>query len=135
MSSTDKSQQMAINSHEFDEQAHKQAKILKAFLGTTKHYFGDLSQLFKGVNDPRNPNQITYPLASLMFTGILMFLCHLGARRQIKATLRDNSPSQAKFKELFGVHARGSVWPGREPDPQEGAGPLAVVEALFDGSH
>ena len=103
MSSTDKSQQMAINSHEFDEEAHKQAKILKAFLGTTKHYFGDLSQLFKGVNDPRNPNQITYPLASLMFTGILMFLCHLGARRQIKATLRDNSPSQAKFKELFGV--------------------------------
>jgi len=32
-----------------------------------------------------------------------MFLCHLGARRQIKATLRDNGPSQAKFKELFGV--------------------------------
>ena len=103
MSNTDKSQPMTIKGHEFDEEGHKQAKILKAFLGTTQHYFGDLSQLFQRVNDPRNPNQITYPLASLMFTGLLMFLCHLGARRQIKANLRDNGPSQAKFKELFGV--------------------------------
>lgn len=58
--------------------------------------------LFSGVTDPRNPNKITYPLASLAFAGVMMFLCRLEARRQIGLLLR-NGPSVDKFQALFGV--------------------------------
>ncbi len=58
--------------------------------------------LFANVTDPRDPLKITYPLGSLAFAGVLMFLFHLKARRQIGLLLR-NGPSVRKFQTLFGV--------------------------------
>ena len=58
--------------------------------------------LFTNVTDPRDLLKITYPLASLAFAGVLMFLFHLKARRQIGLLLR-NGPSVSKFQALFGV--------------------------------
>ncbi len=58
--------------------------------------------LFANVTDPRDPLKIIYPLASLAFAGVTMFLFHLKARRQIGLLLR-NGPSVAKFQTLFGV--------------------------------
>jgi len=58
--------------------------------------------LFSDVADPRNPKKITYPLASLAFAGVMMFLCRLQARRQIGLLLR-NGPSVDKFQALFGI--------------------------------
>jgi hypothetical protein len=58
--------------------------------------------LFAHVTDPRDPIKITYPLASLAFTGVTMFLFQLKARRQIGLLLR-NGPSIRKFQALFGV--------------------------------
>ena len=46
---------------------------------------------------------ITYPLEALGFIGVLMFLCRLGARRQIAHMFRGNGPSEAKFQALFDV--------------------------------
>lgn len=43
-----------------------------------------------------------YPLPSLAFAGVAMFLFHLKARRQIGLLLR-NGPSVRKFQALFGV--------------------------------
>jgi hypothetical protein len=57
--------------------------------------------LFTKVIDRRNPKKITYPLAGLAFAGILMFLCRLGARRQVGWLLR-NGLSSEKFEALFG---------------------------------
>ena len=54
--------------------------------------------------DPRSPNKITYPLASLLFAGVMMFLCRLQARRQIGLLLR-NGPSLEKFGALFGLRS------------------------------
>ncbi len=88
---------------ELDEDEQEQAQLLRAVLGPLPHYFGSIGQLFAGVNDPRNPELIDYALESLLFTGILMFLCQLGARRQIKHKLRGNGPSKAKIKGLLGV--------------------------------
>lgn len=59
--------------------------------------------LYAGVKDPRNPKMILYTLESMFFTGTLMFVCCLGARRGIKDKLRDNGPSQAKFAAWFGA--------------------------------
>lgn len=59
--------------------------------------------MFAGVNDPRNPNLIVYPLVSLLFTGAFLFICRLGSRRGVKDHLRQNAPSQAKFAAWFGV--------------------------------
>ena len=86
-----------------DTDAEKQQVMLQAFLATIDHYFGSLSRLFRPVVDPRNPKQITYPLAALLFTGVLMFLCRLGSRRQITHQLRENQASASKFGALFGV--------------------------------
>jgi len=58
--------------------------------------------LFANVTDPRDPQKILYPLASLAFAGITMFLFQLKARRQIGLLLR-NGPSVIKFQALFGV--------------------------------
>ena len=60
------------------------------------------SPLFANVTDPRNPQKILYPLASLAFAGVTMFLFQLKARRQIGLLLR-NGPSVSKFQALFGV--------------------------------
>ncbi len=88
---------------DLDTDAVQQGHLLGAFLATIAHYFGSVHQLFAPVADPRNPHQTTYPLTALLFTGLLLFLCRLGARRQINHQLRGNEASQAKFQALFGV--------------------------------
>jgi hypothetical protein len=60
--------------------------------------------LFANVTDLRDPLKITYPLASLAFAGVVMFLFHLKARRQIGLLLRNGS-SVMKFQSLFGVES------------------------------
>jgi hypothetical protein len=95
MGNNQKAPPWAVNVEEWDEEARGQARILKAFLGTTQHYFGGFGRLFQGVSDPRRPDLITYPLAGLLFTGVWMFACQLGSRRQI----------QAKFEALFEVES------------------------------
>ena len=52
-----------------DEQA--QATLLQTFLATAHHFFGSFVQLFAGVRDPRCPELIRYPLAALLFAGVL----------------------------------------------------------------
>jgi hypothetical protein len=81
----------------------QQRALMNAFFCTVKHYFGSWSELFEGIQDPRKPKMITYPLNSLLFTGTFLFVCRLGSRRGMQAKLRENSPSQAKFESLFEV--------------------------------
>jgi hypothetical protein len=88
-----------------DPDEQKQLSILRASLKGTRHYFGEFADLFHPVHDPRNPDFITYPMAAVGFAGVLMFLCRLGARRQITHLLRGNGPSAAKFQALFGVES------------------------------
>lgn len=85
-----------------DKEQEEQKSLVCTLVSTIRHLFGHLNSLFCGVTDPRNPLKITYPLASLVFSGILMFLCHLKARRQIGFLLR-NWPSASKFHSLFEV--------------------------------
>jgi len=88
---------------DWDEDQQEQFLILKAFLTTFHHFFGDFGALFQSVDDPRRPELIIYPLEALAFAGVLMYLCHLGARRQIAYMFRENGPSTAKFQALFGT--------------------------------
>ncbi len=77
--------------------------LLHIALATITHFLGSPDRYLAGVDDPRDPDKITYPLPCLLFTGLLMFLCHLAARRQISLKFRDNAPSAANFARLFGV--------------------------------
>lgn len=77
--------------------------MLKSFLGTVKHYFGSWEKIFKGVSDARNQTLITYPMTGLLFTGILMYVFRVGARREINHKLRGSAVSEKKFKALFGT--------------------------------
>jgi len=84
-----------------DQQA--QQALLEALLGTVQHFFGGWEKLFQGVTDPRHPAYITYRLPVVLATGVLMFLLHLGARRQIKCWLRESTTAQANFQTVFGT--------------------------------
>ncbi len=88
-----------------DPDLQEQVSILKTLVVTVQHFFGGFERLFQGLTDRRNPVDITYPLAVLMATGVLMFLLRLGARRQIAKLLRENGPSAAKYQALFGVQS------------------------------
>lgn len=89
--------------HSQDADIREQASIFKAFVVTVQHLFGGFHRLFQDVTDPRHPAYITYPLPTVMATGVLMFLLRLGARRQVGNLLRGNGPSAAKYQTLFGV--------------------------------
>jgi hypothetical protein len=80
----------------------EQTDILKALMGAVRHYFGDVSRLFSHVDDPRSPEKIIYSTAGLAFTAVLMFLFHLGSRRQIRL-LMHTSASIRTFGNLFDV--------------------------------
>ena len=84
-------------------ESREQLEWIKIFLSTVKHFFGGFEELFRRVYDPRDPDKIVYPLPSLVFVGVMLFLCRLGSRRQIKDKLRNNGPSEEKFFELFSV--------------------------------
>ena len=86
-----------------DKEQWEQKELLQAFTRTLHRFFGGWSTLFRGVSDPRNPNYITYPLSGLLCAGVLMYYFRLGARREIQNQLRDNGPSQAKFRAWFEV--------------------------------
>jgi hypothetical protein len=88
---------------DLEEKAQQeQRELMRALIGTLQHFFGGFSSLFAHVTDPRNPLKITYPLASLAFAGMAMFLFRLRARRQVGLLLR-NGFSIRKFHALFGV--------------------------------
>jgi hypothetical protein len=77
-------------------------RIFWVLFGTIRHFFGDFSALFSKVADRRAPEKITYSLPALAFVSVMMFLCHLGARRQIGLQLR-TVQSVATFQSLFDV--------------------------------
>jgi hypothetical protein len=111
--------------------AQEQVALLEAFLVTTHHFFGDWGALFAPIQDPRAPHLITYPLPSLLFTGTLMFLGRLGARRQVTHLLGHNGAVAALFQALFGVatmpHGDTLNVTFRRLDPDQGQ---AVVTGL-----
>ena len=81
----------------------EQLALLEAESGTVKHFFGSWKKIFAEVSDPRDENLVTYPLSSLLFTGTMMYLLRLGARRQINFDLRDNENVEEKYLSLCGV--------------------------------
>ncbi|MGQ9767683.1 MAG: hypothetical protein ACUVR4_01970 [Anaerolineae bacterium] len=52
-----------------DKDQSQQFSILKAFLKTVYHFFGDVSALFRSVHDPRRPELILYPLPAFSSPG------------------------------------------------------------------
>lgn len=82
-----------------------QTQLIQLLLKTTQHFFGSIEQLFAAVHDPRESSHVIYPLPVMAFAGVLMFICRLGARRQINHLLRGNARADEKFQQLFGVRA------------------------------
>jgi hypothetical protein len=53
------------------------------FYATVSHFFPKLTKWLSQVDDPRDPNKITYSPSHLQWLGILLFLLRLGSRRKI----------------------------------------------------
>jgi hypothetical protein len=86
-----------------DADRKAQKRILRLFFGTMQKYAGKWKDIFSGVSDEREAGKIAYPLRVLLFTGVLLFVCQLGARRQINHKLRGNAAVGKKYQALFGV--------------------------------
>ena len=84
----------------FDRSPEILDKILKILFGTIIHFFGDFNVLFSNLTDGRALEKVKYSMPALAFVSVLMFLCHLGARRQIRFQLRTLS-SIGAFRYLF----------------------------------
>jgi hypothetical protein len=78
-------------------------KVMRAFFGTIRHFFGSPRKVYEGVDDPRNPQMIFYPLSGVLFAATFLFVCRLGSRRAVQAKLRGNQAGIAKFAAWFGV--------------------------------
>ena len=85
--------------------SHEAAKysLLKVLVSTVWHFFGGFTPPVRNVRDPREQNRVRYPLSAVIFTGIMMFLCRLGSRRQIGDQFSGNDSSQANVQALFNV--------------------------------
>jgi hypothetical protein len=85
------------------EEGKVEAGGIQGLLMTCRHFFGDILGGFQSsIADPRFQPLIIYPLSCLMFTGILMFLFRLGARRQVHWLLHSRQAVD-KYRQLFGV--------------------------------
>jgi len=51
---------------------------------TVKHFLPELSRTINRVSDPRKEEQCVYSQAHLLWVGILLFMMHLGSRRQMR---------------------------------------------------
>lgn len=72
---------------------------------TFTHFFGLPSKRFAGLPDPRQPEDlrgVRYSVSALVFLGLLMFCCRLGARRQVRLKLFTTFLADL-FKMLFGA--------------------------------
>ena len=82
---------------------HKE--VIKALLKTFTHFFGPIHKRLGELPDPRQParpGNIDYSVGALIFAGVLMFVCRLGARRQVRLLLHTVFLVET-FKKLFDV--------------------------------
>ncbi len=86
-----------------DQDDEAQKHLLHLFLGTAQQYGGKWQDIFRGVSDKREAGKIQYSMSVLLFTGVLLFICQLGARRQVNHKLRGNARVRAKYRALFEV--------------------------------
>jgi hypothetical protein len=59
-------------------------ELLQVVHKTLRHFFPKLRHWLDTMPDPRDASRITYPLRSLFWSGVLMFLFHLSARRRLR---------------------------------------------------
>lgn len=88
-----------------DPDAEAQKHLLGLFLRTAQQYGGKWEAIFHGVSDRREAGKVIYAMPVLLFTGVLLYVCQLGARRQINHQLRGNQRVGKKYRALFGVEA------------------------------
>jgi len=86
-----------------DRDTEEQKRIITSLFGTIKRYFGKWGDIFAGIHDEREPGKITYSMSALLFTGMMLFACQLGSRRQINHKLRGNETAKRKYRAMFGV--------------------------------
>ena len=85
-----------------DSSVNPKSEVLGGLLVLIRHYFHSLSSLFSPVEDVRRAASIHYSLECVFSTGLLMFLCRLGARHMITSNLRyDSVEINANYKLLF----------------------------------
>lgn len=86
-----------------DRDEQEQKHIINLLLGTGQQYFGKWKDTLGKVSDKREAGKIHYPMEVMLFTGVLLFLCQLGSRRQVNYKLRENEAARRKYRALFGT--------------------------------
>jgi hypothetical protein len=97
-----------------------------------KRFFPWLNRAFDAFPEARDPERIVYPARSLLWSGVLMFCFHLGARRRLRFDL--NGPGAlANLGRLCGValetlpHGDTLVYSLKRLDPSHLAGVVSSM--------
>jgi hypothetical protein len=67
-----------------------------------RHFFPRLPHWLESLPDPRDPLKIVYSQKTLLWGGLMMFLAHLGSRRQFNYEGRDSAGWMANLATLAG---------------------------------
>jgi len=86
-----------------DPDTEEQKRMIASFFKVIRRHCGKLGDLFAGISDKREIRKTTYSLNAILFTGVMLFACQLGSRRQINHKLRGNETAKKKYRVLFGV--------------------------------
>ncbi len=78
-----------------------QKETLQSLFLTIRRYLGDFSSQAKGIKDPRNRDNILYPLGSLVLASVLGFVCRLRSARDWTSYLRESPEVCQRFQALF----------------------------------
>jgi hypothetical protein len=66
-------------------------ELLQVLHKTLKHFFPGMRHWLDGMPDPRGPSRVIYSLRFLFWSGVLMFLFHLSARRRLRHDLNSEN--------------------------------------------
>jgi len=96
-------------------------------LKTVRHFFPELSSVINQIKDPRKADQCVYSQAHLIWLGILLFMMHLGSRRQLRFERRDAEAFKGNLDQLSGQNDQDDV---ADPDTLAYYAERVPVEAL-----
>ena len=99
---------------------------VELLLKTVRHFLGGLSAEMNRLPDPRRKEQCLYSQAHLLWLGILLFLTHLGSRRQ----MRFERLSETFMKNLMMLSGQVDVDTVADPDTLAYYAEQTPVESL-----
>ncbi len=117
----------------------KKTEITKIFYQTVHHFFPEFTNWLKAVKDPRRKGSCTYPIQTLLWVGLLVFVLKLSLRRKIDVKFKTREfikhlslLSGQKLTEIPHNTTSANLWEKLNPEELYRVRYLAINELFRD---